>query len=385
MVETSVKTKSKQKIISRKTVFVGLSGGVDSAVSAALLQQAGFFVVGVFIRIWSPEWQECTSKEDRLDAMRVAVALGIPFREIDLTDIYKKEVVDYMIREFKAGRTPNPDVLCNKTVKFGAFFDYAMSAGADFVATGHYAQVADANGMRALTDDAGSARTAPTSLCMAKDPTKDQTYFLSTITQAQLEKTLFPVGHLLKSQVRALAKKLKLPNALRKDSQGLCFVGKVDVKDFLKRSIPERLGEVLDRNGKVIGSHTGASLLTIGERHGFRVAPHIPTQDALYVIAKDTTANTITVDSHATTLPKNSILSIHKVHWIMVAPPNTTIALRYRHRGTLVACHVEASDKNNCSLVLHAAMPLVAPGQFVVLYKNEECLGGGVIDSGENV
>jgi tRNA-specific 2-thiouridylase len=234
-------------------VFLGLSGGVDSAVSGALLKERGFEVTGVFIRIWSPEWLGCTSREDRLDAMRVAAHLGIAYREIDLTEKYKKEVVDYMIREYKVGRTPNPDVFCNKYIKFGVFFDWAITEGADFVATGHYARVENQKGIFKMLSGC--------------DKSKDQSYFLWTLTQKQLSKTIFPVGDLKKSQVRALAKKYKLPNAGRKDSQGLCFVGPVDVKDFLATYAPQKKGNVLDEKGNVIGEHPGALFFTIGERH----------------------------------------------------------------------------------------------------------------------
>ena len=238
-----------------KTVYLGLSGGVDSGVSAALLKERGYEVVGVFIKIWSPEWLGCTSREDRLDAMRVAAHLDIPFREIDLTEKYKKEVVDYMIHEYKIGRTPNPDVFCNKYIKFGVFFDWAISQGADFVATGHYARVKNENGVFKMLS--------------GKDQNKDQSYFLWTLSQKQLSKTLFPVGDLEKTEVRTLAKGYKLPNAERKDSQGLCFVGPVDVKDFLAQYVPQKTGDVIDEKGNIIGTHQGAFFFTIGERHGF--------------------------------------------------------------------------------------------------------------------
>ena len=205
--------------MNKKTVFVGMSGGVDSSVSAALLKKQGFDVVGVFIKTWHPDFIKCNEEEERRDAMRVATHLNIPFLTFDFEDVYKKEVADYMISEYKAGRTPNPDVMCNKEVKFGAFLKKAISMGADFVATGHYAENRKNN------------------LVKGKDPAKDQSYFIWTLKQKQLSKILFPVGNLNKTEVRKLAKKFKLPVAEKKDSQGICFLGAVDLKDFLKHYI----------------------------------------------------------------------------------------------------------------------------------------------------
>ncbi len=215
--------------MTKKKVFVGLSGGVDSSVSAALLQSQGYDVFGVFIKVWQPDFYECTWKEDRLDAMRVCAKLNIPFYTLDLEKEYKKEVVDYMIEEYKNGRTPNPDVMCNKYIKFGGFFDWAMSQGADFVATGHYARLNKEH-----------------ELVAGRDSNKDQSYFLWTLTKEQLSKTLFPVGDIEKTEVRKLAKKFGLPTAEKKDSQGLCFIGKVDMAEFLHHFIETKPGPVLN-------------------------------------------------------------------------------------------------------------------------------------------
>jgi tRNA-specific 2-thiouridylase len=239
----------------RKIVFVGLSGGVDSAVSAALLKEQGFEVVGVFIKTWHPDFLECNEEEERIDAMRVAAYLDIPFLTFDFEDVYKKEVADYMIEEYKSGRTPNPDVMCNKEVKFGAFLKKAISMGADFVATGHYAiAIGGENYSAFLQSTTGPFRVHnfPHRLLLrSPDSTKDQSYFLWTLTQDQLSRIIFPVGNLKKTQVRKLAKKFKLPVALKKDSQGICFLGAVDLKDFLKHYIKEKRGVVL--NEKVTG------------------------------------------------------------------------------------------------------------------------------------
>ncbi|HEY4510981.1 MAG TPA: tRNA 2-thiouridine(34) synthase MnmA, partial [Candidatus Paceibacterota bacterium] len=242
----------------KKKVYVGLSGGVDSAVSAALLQEKGYEVVGVFIKTWHPDFFPCTESEDRLSAMRVAVRLGIPFTTLDLSDTYRREVAEEMIGEYKKGRTPNPDVLCNKSVKFGGFYDFAVSEGADYIATGHY------------------ARTENGLLFTGKDSAKDQSYFLWMVPSSVLSRTLFPLGLLTKGEVRARARALGLPNAARPDSQGICFLGDISMKDFLSHYIELKDGDVLDEKGSVIGRHKGSILYTIGERHGFEISPLSP-------------------------------------------------------------------------------------------------------------
>jgi len=253
----------------KKIVFVGLSGGVDSAVSAALLKKQNYEVVGVFIRTWHPNFLECNEEDERHDAMRVAAYLDIPFLTFGLEDVYKKEVVDYMIKEYKAGRTPNPDVMCNKEVKFGAFLKKATSMGADYVATGHYA--------------INQLRIKNYELQTGKDPSKDQVYFLWTLKQKQLEKILFPIGHLKKIEVRRLAKNFNLPVAEKKDSQGICFLGAINLKQFLKHYIKEKKGKVIlaspeAGNGgeEVIGYHNGVVFYTLGERHGFIITKKGP-------------------------------------------------------------------------------------------------------------
>ncbi|MFN4181469.1 MAG: tRNA 2-thiouridine(34) synthase MnmA, partial [Candidatus Paceibacteria bacterium] len=223
--------------MAKKTVFVGLSGGVDSAVSALLLKQKGYKVVGVFIQTWHPDFIACNEEEERRDAMRVAAHLDIPFLTLDLSMEYKRDVAHYMIEEYRNGRTPNPDVLCNSHIKFGGFLNYALSRGADFVATGHYAQRKDDFLVRAV------------------DSTKDQVYFLWQLTQKQLEKIIFPIGALKKTEVRKIAKKYKLPISDKKDSQGICFLGDIDLKDFLQHYIETKKGEVLNEMGEVVGEH----------------------------------------------------------------------------------------------------------------------------------
>ena len=316
-----MKSQAGIKGLSRR-VFVGMSGGVDSSVSAALLKQAGYDVTGVFIRVWQPDWIECNWREDRRDAMRVCAALDIPFITLDLEKEYKRDVIDFMIAEYKAGRTPNPDVMCNKYVKFGGFLDFALKNGADFIATGHY------------------ARNIDDRLIVSKDSNKDQTYFLWTLNQKQLSHVLFPVGHLEKPEVRKLAKKFKLPVADKKDSQGLCFIGKVDFKEFLATFTKLERGNVLNERKEVIGFHDGAQLFTIGERHGFTITKKTPDDAPYFIVSKDVKANTITVSSKD---PDGDLQSAVKevalgsVNWISGKAPDLTkkYMARARYRAPL--------------------------------------------------
>lgn len=355
----------------RKKVYVGLSGGVDSSTSAALLKKAGYDVIGVFIKVWQPDFLPCTWKEDRLDAMRVAAHLDIPFITINLQKEYKKEVVDYMIGEYIKGRTPNPDVMCNQHVKFGAFFRKAIAAGADFVATGHYAQIT-------------KNKNGSYNLFAGVDGEKDQSYFLWTLTQKELSKTLFPVGAYKKSEVRKLAKKFGLPTAEKKDSQGLCFLGKLDMKDFLKHFIHETPGDVLNEEGAVIGTHTGVVFLTHGERHGFTITSNNTQSRPYYVIAKNIKQNTIIV-SHKQLPEKKSgmphIVTISALNWTrgILPEPGKQYRARVRYRQPLEVCSIVRSDTKKAE-ILFIHPQIVASGQSLVVYDGDECLGGGIID-----
>ncbi len=341
-----------------KRVFVGLSGGVDSAVSAALLKGRGYETIGAFIKIWSPEFLECTWREDRLDAMRVAAALQIPFLEVDLSDAYKREVVSDMIENYKRGVTPNPDVMCNRSIKFGYFAQWAFENGADHIATGHYARIGGSPGALQLL--------------RGKDKSKDQSYFLYRLGQKDLERALFPVGDYEKAEVRSLAKKFDLPNANRPDSQGLCFVGDVSMKEFLSRFITLEQGDVVDETGVSIGKHDGAALYTVGERHGFLSSG----PRAHYVIGIDVVQNIVRVSSDRARAARNSI-QVSDLHWINAAPDMPVSAQgqgRYRERpfhATLSSAGVASFDEPH----------IVAPGQSLVLYDDEICLGGGVMQN----
>ena len=396
--------------VPHRNVFIGLSGGVDSSVAATLLKKQGHKITGVFIKIWSPEWIGCTSKEDRLDAMRVCAHLNIPFREIDLTKEYKREVVDYMVSEYKAGRTPNPDVMCNRKIKFGKFFDWAVSQGADFVATGHYARIA-----KAQNTDLSKIQTKHKTqypkllttnhlLLTGIDSSKDQTYFLWTLTQRELSRTLFPVGHLTKPAVRKLAKKFGLPTAEKKDSQGLCFLGPIDVKAFLKQHIKPKRGNVLNFKGETIGTHESATFYTLGERRGFIITKKSSTDEPYYVVAKDIRNNTLIVSTNPydsfdirshnyktspgkdeiTALVNSSkkVFEIGGMSWINGAPKNSKQKLyaRIRYRQQLQKC--ELTFKGNCKTAkvsFDCPQSGGAPGQSVVFYSGNQCLGGGII------
>lgn len=362
-----------------KRVFVGLSGGVDSAVSAALLKKQGYEVVGVFIKTWHPDFLKCNEEEERHDAMRVAAFLDIPFLTFDLVDVYKKEVADYMIREYKAGRTPNPDVMCNKEVKFGAFFRRAISLGADFVATGHYARIVNSQELIV------NSKNTEFKMLKGIDLDKDQSYFLWTLGQRELSKTFFPIGEYKKTQVRALAKKFGLPVAEKKDSQGLCFVGKLDMKDFLAHFMEKKEGVVLNELGEDIGTHHGAYFYTLGERHGFAITKKGVDDTPYYVIAKDLARNTISV-AHRTkdTLAcARSDARISQVNFCSGIVPDTarSYTAQVRYHGEFYKCHIKIIDGETYALFFEKPV-IVDAGQSVVLYNKDVCVGGGIVESG---
>lgn len=365
----------------QKKVFVGLSGGVDSAVSAAILKDGGYDVTGVYIKVWQPDWIECNWKEERRDAMRVAAHLSIPFITFDAIDEYKKGVIDYMISEYTAGRTPNPDVMCNREVKFGAFRKWALANGADMIATGHYARIFK------------DAESSTYKLLKGIDTNKDQSYFLWTLTQEDLSKTLFPVGNMRKDEVREMARKYGLPNSEKKDSQGLCFIGKVDIKEFLRHYISKdnphmHKGDVLDIKGNIIGRHPGSLLLTIGERHGFEITKKTPNDRPYYVVSKDLENNTITVDnSDNKKISGSDDINLSRCNWInniskvQEASEASRLDVRTRYRQNLAKAEIlSRPSEDRAILSIGSSAERVASGQSLVAYDGDICLGGGIIE-----
>jgi len=356
-------------------IFVAMSGGVDSSVSAALLKKEGYDVIGVFMSAWRADFLECARGDDRREAMRAAAHLKIPFLTFDIEKEYKKEVVNYMIAEYRAGRTPNPDVMCNKHIKFGLFLKRAREMGADYIATGHYAQI-----VRCKAQSVKHKNVTRYTLHASRDKNKDQSYFLWTLTQEQLRYTLFPVGAYTKPEVREMARKFGLPNAERKESQGVCFVGEFNMKDFLKHYLKEKKGAVLNEKGEIIGSHDGVFFYTLGERHGFMIVEKTHHDSPYYVVRKDVKKNTITV-SHEKNQDRSSTkeVRIKNPNFISGSAPDLkkkyTARVRYRQPLQNSTIKIQKSK----TIVLFEKSQIAAPGQSLVLYGEEGCLGGGII------
>ena len=341
-------------------VYVGMSGGVDSSLTAALLVEQGYDVTGVYMKNWTQDLpgMKCPWADDLADAKRVAVQLGIDFKVFDFETEYKQKVVDYMIDEYKAGRTPNPDIMCNQEVKFKIFLETALEDGADMIATGHYAQVE--NGV----------------LKMAVDANKDQTYFLYRVTGEALQKTLFPLGGYTKPDVRIMAQGRGLFTAAKKDSQGICFVGKVGIREFLSQYVEQAPGEIIDKKtGKILGHHDGAIFYTLGQRHGLDLGGGLP----YYVVGKDMDKNEVyvTTDLNDETLWKEDV-QLDNVHWINDMPPAGVYQVRIRHRAPLIDAELSYVD-DQVTLKLRDEQRAVASGQSIVIYQQDTCLGGGII------
>lgn len=343
-------------------VYVGMSGGVDSSLTAALLVEQGYQVTGVYMKNWTQDLpgMRCPWADDLADAKRVAVQLDIDFKVYDFEKEYKQKVVDYMIDEYKTGRTPNPDIMCNQEVKFKLFLETALEDGADMIATGHYAQVE--NGQ----------------LRQAVDTNKDQTYFLYRVTKGALEKTLFPLGAHTKPEVRKMAEDRGLYTAAKKESMGVCFVGNVGMRDFLGQYIDHAPGNIIDKDsGSVLGRHDGAIFYTLGQRHGLELGGGLP----YYVVGKDISKNIVYV---STKLHNDAIWShevaLRATHWIGNAPvEGESYQIRTRHRAPLVAARVAHVGEGSITLHLDDAQRAVTPGQSVVLYSASLCLGGGIV------
>ena len=342
-------------------VYVGMSGGVDSSLTAALLVEQGYDVTGVYMKNWTQDLpgMKCPWADDLADAKRVAVQLGIDFKVFDFENEYKQKVVDYMIDEYKLGRTPNPDIMCNQEVKFKIFLETALEDGADLIATGHYARVRDGR------------------LLQAVDTNKDQTYFLYRVTGEALSKTLFPLGEFTKPVVREMAKERGLFTASKKDSQGICFVGQIGIREFLSQYVQQEAGSIIDKQtGKVLGQHDGAIFYTIGQRHGLDVGGGLP----YYVVGKDMDKNEVYV---TTNLNDDALwrpeLNVASVHWINEAPQPGEYQIRVRHRAALIPTQLSFNEDGTVELKLDNAERAVAPGQSVVIYNDVECIGGGIV------
>jgi tRNA-uridine 2-sulfurtransferase len=389
----------------KKRVVVGLSGGVDSSVAAYLLKEQGYEVIGMFMKNWHDDTvtisDECPWLDDSNDAMIVAQHLGIPFQAIDLSVEYKSRIVDYMFAEYQRGRTPNPDVLCNREIKFDIFLNAALKLGADFVATGHYARKDE------ITKDGKTVYR----LLSGKDPNKDQSYFLCQLTQAQLSKSLFPVGELLKPEVRAIAKKIDLVTADKKDSQGLCFIGKVHLPEFLQQRLETKKGKVIEipadspalRNGfgktdlesiseayhfepslgKEVGEHNGAHYYTIGQRKGLKLGGHAKP---LFVIGTDTEKNIIYTgmgEDHPGLRRKGLFIPLSDVHWIredqrLLPGESQSYVARIRYRQKLEPCTLHMKDEG-LYIIFDKPQKSITPGQFAAWYDQDELVGSGVI------
>jgi tRNA-uridine 2-sulfurtransferase len=359
-------------------VIVGLSGGVDSAVAALLLKQQGYAVEGLFMDNWEDDEEDqhyCTSAEDFQDTRRVCEQLNIPLHKVNFSGEYRERVFKYFLEEYAAGRTPNPDVLCNSEIKFKVFIEYAVRLGAQLIATGHYAR-------SEKTNDG-------TRLLRGHDARKDQSYFLHAISQKALCMSRFPVGSMLKPEVRARAREAGFVNHAKKDSTGICFIGERKFREFLAKYMPAQPGDIETPTGEVLGKHQGLMYYTLGQRQGLgiggrRKSPGTPW----YVAAKDLRRNVlIAVQAHDHPLLQGRSLSADNLHWISGAPPalqfNCTAKCRYRQMDQ--ACQVTIMDAQRCRVEFEQPQRALTPGQYVVFYKNDVCLGGGVIDQVEPV
>lgn len=341
-------------------VYVGMSGGVDSSVTAALLVEQGYEVTGVYMKNWSQDLpgMKCPWAEDLADAKRVAVQLGIDFKVFDFEKEYKQNVVDYMVDEYKLGRTPNPDIMCNQEVKFKLFLDASLADGADMIATGHY------------------ARTEAGKLLMAVDEGKDQTYFLYRVTSRALEKTLFPLGDYTKPEVRELAKERGLWTAGKKESMGVCFVGSVGMREFLSEYVTTHPGDIIDKaTGKSLGRHDGAIFYTLGQRHGLDIGGGLP----YYVVGKNMEKNEVYVSTNLNDEAMwQSRITLQSLHSIADLISDGEYVVRLRHRGPLVPVHVSIQN-DGAVLELPDAQRATTRGQSAVLYKKDVCIGGGIV------
>ena len=374
----------------KQRIVVGLSGGVDSAVTAYLLKQQGHEVIGIFMKNWEDDDDSefCSSNIDFIDAAAVADVIGIEIEHVNFAADYKDRVFAEFLREYQAGRTPNPDILCNAEIKFKAFLDHAMRLGAEKIATGHYARVRQ------------NEATGLHELLKGLDPAKDQSYFLHRLNQAQLSKTLFPVGELHKTEVRRIADEIGLPNAKKKDSTGICFIGERPFRDFLNRYIAKAPGPIRNDKGRILGEHVGLSFYTLGQRQGLGIGGvkargadlkaaqergqrGVGEHEPWFVARKDMDSNTLwVVQGHDHPWLQSTTLSAQDCSWVAGrAPALGAMAAKSRYRQLDAACELRSATTTGCELVFSQAQWAVTPGQSAVLYQGDVCLGGGVIAS----
>jgi tRNA-specific 2-thiouridylase len=353
-------------------VVVGLSGGVDSAVAAYLLKQQGYDVLGVFMKNWDDDdnTEHCTARQDFLDVLAVADVLGIEVEAVNFAAEYKERVFSYFLREYQAGRTPNPDILCNSEIKFKAFLEDAVKRGADFIATGHYAGRGE--------DSSGRA-----TLLRGLDVNKDQSYFLCRLNQTQLKPALFPLSELPKPEVRKLAEKIGLPNAKKKDSTGICFIGERNFREFLERYLPKTPGDMRTPEGKRVGEHQGLTYYTIGQREGLGIGGQKEsTGEPWFVAGKDMASNTlIVVQGHDHPLLQSSELIAQDLSWVSGEMPDLTrpYTAKTRYRQQDAACTLKMESDGKLRVTFESPQWAVTPGQSVVIYDDRVCLGGGII------
>ena len=354
-----------------KTVVVGMSGGVDSSVAAYLLKKQGYNVIGLFMKNWEEKDENghCTAEADYEDVKRVCNKLNIPYYSVNFSKQYYEQVFTEFLEEYKKGRTPNPDVLCNREIKFGPFLDYALTLGADFIATGHYCKVKRENGT--------------TYLLRSKDQNKDQTYFLNQVNQKQISKVLFPVGDMEKSEVREIARELGLSTAEKKDSTGICFIGERNFKQFLNNFLPAKDGKICTLDGKIFGAHTGVLYYTIGQRRGLNIGgKQGGNGERWFVVSKDIEKNILYVHQGDDDLLYSDYLLAEEFNWISHKPANTfdcTAKFRYRQPDQEVSVVVDNEDSTKIKVVFKQKQKAIAEGQYVVLYDGDICLGGGKI------